>query len=124
MAKKDFSKLNTGRVYDAIAEATAEPEEQQAQEAQPELKKGRLETVQYTEEQKKEFLQAGKTQGRPGLKSTRINMAFYPEQYDYIKTMATVRGQTLTDFVNHIVKLSMEENAALYEQAKAFRKAF
>ena len=28
-SKKDFSKLNTGRVYEAIAEATAEPEAQE-----------------------------------------------------------------------------------------------
>lgn len=126
-SKKDFSTLNTGRVYEAIAEATAEPEEQHAQEEQAEQEEqltGRLASVHYTEAQKQKFLETGKTQGRPGVKATRINMAFYPEQYDYIKTMAQVRGQTITELVNHILKQNMEENRAIYEQAKAFKKAF
>lgn len=121
--KKDFSKLNTGRVYNAIAEATAEPDEQKvynAQEVQQESNEGQ----RYTEEERQEYLRSGKTQGRSGCKAPRINIAFYPEQYDYIKTMAAARGQSMTDFVNHVLSLSMKENAAIYEQAKEFLKAF
>lgn len=120
-AKKDFSKLNTGRVYEAIAEATAEPEAQEVQPAQEEPQAARK---AYTEAERQAYLQAGKTQGRPGIKAARINLAFYPDQYEYIKTMAAVRGQSITEFVNHIIGQSMEENAALYAQAKAFLKAF
>lgn len=120
-AKKDYSKLNTGRVYEAIAEATAEPEAQEAQPAQEEQQAGRK---VYTEAERQEYLQAGKTQGRPGIKAARINLAFYPDQYEYIKTMAAVRGQSITEFVNHIIGQNMEENAALYAQARAFKKAF
>ncbi len=119
-SKKDFSTLNTGRVYNAIAEATAEPEAQEVQQAQeqPEAR------VRYTEAQKAEYLNTGKTRGRPGIKMARINMAFTTDNYEYIKTMSTVRGQTITDFVNHIIKQSREDNAEVYEQAKAFKKAF
>ena len=122
-AKKDFSKLNTGRVYDAIAEATAEPEAQEVQPAEEE-QQAQPARKAYTEAERQAYLQAGKTQGRPGIKAARINLAFYPDQYEYIKTMAAVRGQSITEFVNHIIGQSMEENAALYAQAKAFLKAF
>ena len=120
-AKKDYSKLNTGRVYEAIAEATAEPEAQEVQPAQEEPQAARK---VYTEAERQAYLQTGKTQGRPGIKAARINLAFYPDQYEYIKTMAAVRGQSITEFVNHIIGQNMEENAALYAQARAFKKAF
>ena len=122
-AKKDFSKLNTGRVYDAIAEATAEPEAQEVQPAQdaPQQQAGRR---GYTEAEKLAYKQAGKTQGRPGLKLERINLAFYPDNYEYVKVMSSVRGESMTEFVNHIIAQSMEENATLFAQAKAFKKAF
>ena len=51
-------------------------------------------------------------------------MAFTPEVHEYIKTMARVRGESVTDFTNHVFKQSMEENAALYEKAKAFQESF
>ena len=123
-AKKDYSKLNTGRVYEAIAEATAEPEAQEVQPAQEPQPTAQPARKQYTEAEKEAYLQAGKTQGRPGLRLARINLAFYPDQYEYFKTMAAVRGQSITEFVNHIIAQSMTENAALYAQARAFKKAF
>ena len=123
-SKKDFSKLNTGRVYEAIAEATAEPEAQeelQAQETQQAKGKARK---TYTEAEKEAYKRAGRTMGRPGCKLARINLAFYPDQYEYVKTMSAVRGQSITEFVNHIIEQNMQENATLYAQAKAFKKAF
>lgn len=115
-SKKDFSQVNTGRVYNAITEATAEPA-QQAQEVQNTRKT-------YTAQQAQEMRQAGTTQGRKGCKAIRINMAFTPDVHEYIKTMARVRGESVTDFTNYVFRQSMEENAALYEQAKAFQKTF
>lgn len=125
MAKKDFSTANTGRVYNAIAEATAEPAEdaQQAQQEQQtqETPKGRK---TYTAEQAQEMREAGTTQGRKGCKAIRINMAFTPDVHEYIKVMARVRGESVTDFTNYVFRQSMEQNAALYEQAKTFKKSF
>jgi len=134
---KDFSKLNTGRVYNAIEEATAEPETQEVytqqetqQPARNETKHERAQRVRqrsqalYTEEERQGYLMDGKTQGRPGIKAARINLAFYPEQYEYVKVMAQVRGENITEFVNHIIEQSMIDNAAIYAQAKAFKKAF
>jgi len=112
--KKDFSTVNTGRVYDAIAEATAEPEQEQQQAE----RKPRRE---YTDAEKAAYMQAGATKGRKGCKMVRINMAFTPEVHAYIKTMARVRGESITDFTNYIFTRSMEDNAEIYEKAKAFR---
>ena len=116
-SKKDFTTANTGRVYSSIAEATAEPAqlEEQTQE------QGRK---TYTAEQAQEMRQAGTTQGRKGCKAIRINMAFSPEIHEYIKVMARVRGESVTDFTNYVFRQSMEENAELYERAKAFQESF
>lgn len=116
MAKKDFTTANTGRVYTAIEEATAEPEHeaQQAQEEQP---------MQEAQKAQKANKPQG-TQGKKGYKAIRINMAFSPEVYEYIKTMARVRGENVTEFTNFIFAQSMEKNADLYEQAKKFINSF
>ena len=108
MAKKDFTAANTGRVYSAITEATADPAGRKV----------------YTEEEAQAMREAGTTQGRKGCKAIRINMAFTPEIHEYIRTMARVRGESVTDFTNYVFKQSMEDNTALYEQAKAFQKSF
>lgn len=115
-SKKDFTQVNTGRVYSAITEATAEPEQQPKEAQAP--------RTAYTADKVEEMRQAGTTQGRKGCKAVRINMAFTPEVHEYIKTMARVRGESVTDFTNYVFRQSMEDNAALYEKAKAFQDSF
>ena len=114
MAKKDFSAVKTGSVYDAIAEATAEP----APQAIPPRKR----SIPPTEEEIRLAREQGRTRGRKGVKMLRINMAFTPEVHDYIKTMARISGLNVTQFTELVFRKSMEDNAALYEQAKAFRE--
>ena len=121
--KKDFSSVNTGRVYNTIAEATAAPDPQEEQQAQ-EVQKTRKARKTYTEQEQQEFMAAGITKGRKGCKAIRINMAFTPDVHDYIKTMARVRGESITDFTNYIFTRSMEENREIYERAKAFKESF
>ena len=106
--KKDFSKANTGRVYDAIAEATAERKPRKV----------------YNEQEAQEMREAGTTQGRGGCKAARINMAFLPPVYEYLRVMSRVQGMTITDFTNRILLKSLEDNAELYAQAKEFLKSF
>ena len=114
-SKKDFSSANTGRVYGTIAEATAETQEA------PQTRKERK---TYTEQEQQEFRAAGATKGRKGCKAIRINMAFSPEVHEYIKTMARVRGESITDFTNYIFTRSMEDNAEVYKRAKEFKESF
>lgn len=60
------------------------------------------------------------TQGRKGVKADRLNMAFTPQNYDYVKVMAALKGQTMTKFVNELIAQSLESNKALYDQAREF----
>lgn len=95
MAKKDFSAASTGRVYQQISDATAEPETQEAQ--------------RYTDAEAQEAKLQMKTQGKKGLKAARINMAFAPDTYDYIRIMAQAKGISITEFVNQLIRQHMEE---------------
>lgn len=118
MPKKDFSKVNTRSVYtveDAIQETTAAPAPAELPRRSRSTEPGEAE-IQAARAQ-------GKTRGRKGVKMLRINMAFSPEVYDYIKTMSQYSGMTITDFTELVFQKSLEKNAALYEQAKGFRQS-
>lgn len=118
MAKKDFSKIAADPVYSTIAAATAEePETQEAP------KKQRKERRIPTEEEALQAMNALQTTGRKGVKLPRINLAFTPEVYEYIKIMAQVRGENLTQFVNHVLKKSIEDNREIYDKAIEFRNS-
>jgi len=143
-AKKDFSDVNTDRLYSTIAAATAEPEEQEVpaagedpgeQEAAAAAGDTAEHEVQeehparspykprreYTAQEKQEFLQMMKSSGRKGVKLPRINMAFAPEVYEYIQTMARVSGISMTDFVNLAMKEHIRNHEDLYNRAREFR---
>lgn len=77
----------------------------------------------YTEEEAKAFMNDLKTTGRKGVKITRINMAFTPDNYDFIKTMSKVSGLTITEFVNRIMQQYMKEHMEQYEKAIEFRNS-
>lgn len=102
-SKKDFAGMNTGRVYGAIEQATS--------------RKGQQGTAspQEAKERKSQL----KTQGRKGCKAIRINMAFTPENHEYIKVVAKVTGKTMTEFTNIVIERYREEHPDLYEKAKA-----
>lgn len=114
--KKDFSELNCARLQDKIEDATAElapvPIPKRSRSTPP-----TVEEVQTCRER-------GTTQGRKGIRATRINMAFQPDVHEYIRTMARVRGETVTQFTNYVFRQSLINNADLYDQAKQFLKNF
>jgi len=141
MAKKDFSGANTGRVYGTIAEATAAPAEPAAQPAQevqeapateqaqePRIVMGRYgiphvykEQTAADEAEQQQRAAEMRTQGRKGCAAARINMAFSAENYEFIKIMAGVTGQSLTQFCNLVFDRYREEHPELYERAKAIK---
>ena len=102
-SKKDFGGMNTGRVYDAIEQATSS--------------KGQQGTASPQEQG--ERAEALRTQGRKGCKAIRINMAFTPENHQYIAIMARITGQSMTVFTNAVIEKYRNEHPDLYEQAKA-----
>lgn len=62
------------------------------------------------------------TQGRNGMKLDRINMAFSKENFDYIRVMAGIRGETMTQFVNDCLDADREKNGKVYRMAKELAK--
>lgn len=116
MAKKDFSKVNTAPIYDAITEATAE------QEPMPEKIKYKDRRT-YTAEEAREAAEHLRTNGMKGVKLPRINLAFTPSNYEFIQTLARVRGETMTDFVNYLIAEAREKYKDVFEKAIAFRDA-
>jgi uncharacterized protein (DUF1778 family) len=103
-SKKDFAGMNTGRVYGAIEQATS--------------KKGQQGTASPQEAaERREALQ---TQGRKGCKAIRINMAFTPDNHEFIKVMAKASGKTMTEFTNLVVAAYRREHPEIMAQAQAF----
>ena len=75
-----------------------------------------------TIEERLERLESMRTQGIQGLKAGRINMAFTPTNLDYIRTMAGIKGQTMTQFVNAVLDADREKNGKVYRMAKELSK--
>lgn len=47
-------------------------------------------------------------------KQQRINMAFTPENLDYMRTMAGLKGISITRFVNDLIEKDREKNSTAY----------
>ena len=103
-SKKEFTAINTGSLYGNIEQATA-PKGQQGT-ASPEEQKARADAMA--------------TQGRKGCRAIRINMAFSPDNHEFIKILAKATGRTMTDFTNLIIAAYRNEHPELMEQAKGF----
>ena len=106
MAKKDFSAMNTGRAETAESSAVMRK-----------LEQGASNKGQQGEATQQEAAERA-AQGRKGCKAIRINMAFTPENHEFIKTMARISGKTMTEFANLCIQKYREEHPDLYEQAK------
>lgn len=101
--KKDFAGVNTGRAYAAIEQATS--------------RKGQQGTASPQEQQ--ERAAELRTQGRKGCKALRINMAFTPDNHQFIKTMSKIYGKSMTEYANMVIEKYRQEHPEIFEQAKA-----
>ena len=114
--KKNFDELknaNQAAVLNAAVKATKRTGSQTpATEEEAEVRKALMQT-----------------RGRKGVHLPRINMAFTPENHEYIKTMALITGQTMTEFLNDIIteyRVQYDENygeiAKMREKVNAMKK--
>lgn len=101
---KDFSGMNTGKIYDSIEQATSNRGQQGSANAQ----------------ERKERAEELRTQGRRGCRAVRINMAFTPGNHEFIKVMARASGRTMTEFTNLVIAAYRKEHPEIMEQANAF----
>lgn len=61
-----------------------------------------------------------RTQGRKGCKAIRINMAFTPDNHEFIKTMAKATGRSMTEFANDVITAYRKEHPEFMEKANSF----
>lgn len=106
---KDFTQISA--VNKTIAEATQEVQEK------------RKARKTYTEPEKADFLQEMKTAGRKGVHLPRINVAFSPQVYDYIRTMSKASGLSYTQFINIVLNEHKEAHEAIYQKAIEIRNS-
>lgn len=75
--------------------------------------------LMQTEQEAQVEYDARNTQGKRGMKSDRMNMAFSHENFEYMRTMAGLHKMTMTKFVNKLIEEDRQRNADLYEKAKS-----
>ena len=117
MAKKKNFDANVSQVEDVVKDtintATADPA--------PKPIARRSRDTEYTSDEIQLAREQGKTQGRKGVKAVRINMLFAPDVHEYITTYSQACGMSMTEFVNNVLRKSLETNRETYERAKDFR---
>ena len=62
------------------------------------------------------------TQGRKGQKLPRINMAFSPENLEYLQIISRVEGISITEYINILIKTDSSSRADEIKQAKSVLK--
>ena len=86
------------------------------------MAKNRKMQTPASREEAKERMALMQTRGRKGVHLPRINMGFTPENHDFIKTMALITGQTMTEFLNDIIKQYREEYGQVYAEIVKMRE--
>lgn len=105
MAKsKDFSTVGTNKLYSTIEQSTG--------------KRGQQSTA--TPEEAAIRAAELRTQGRKGCKAVRINMAFTPDNHEFIKIMARASGKSMTEFANDVIAAYKKEHPEIIEKANEF----
>ena len=74
-----------------------------------------------TQEEIQQRQSSGRTQGRKGCGQHRINLAFTPENYDFIQIVSVVSGQTMTQFINQIIDKYRREHSDVYDRTKEIK---
>jgi len=116
MAKKqDFASINTGR---QTAPATGNAGKVTSAVAQATSEKGQQGTA--SPQEAAERAAKLRTQGRKGCKAVRINMAFTPDNHQFIAVMAKATGHTMTEFTNIVIEAYRNEHPEFMEQANSF----
>lgn len=52
----------------------------------------------------------------------RLNLALTEENFEYVKTMAGVKGQTATQYINELIEANRQQNEELYRQVKELQE--
>ena len=58
-----------------------------------------------------------RTQGRKGCKAPRINVAFTPSNYRFVKIMSRATGNSMCEFINLVLKAYQDDHPELIQHA-------
>ena len=115
MAKKDFSGANTGRVYDAIAAATAELDDYTEQRL-AEIEGEPLDD--YTDQRIQEVMEAAaeekETKEKPKKKAnkdTRVTFLLRKKEWEGLRILARLKGTTPNTLINDYIEKLLDDNA-------------
>ena len=78
-----------------------------------------MQFITQPEQEAQDEQKAQLTQGRKGQKLQRINMAFQPDNLDYLQTISRIEGVSMTDYVNRLLQRDRITRADIVERAKA-----
>jgi hypothetical protein len=62
------------------------------------------------------------TQGKKGQKLPRINMAFSPDNLEYLQIISRIEGKSITEYVNKLIRIDSSSRAEEVSQAKSVLK--
>ncbi len=98
---------------------------EQAQQTSPYFEAVEASITQDTQEAQPalDVYDARNTQGKAGLKAERINMAFSPANYEFIKVMSSFETMSLTKYVNHLVEEERKRSADKYQKIKDLKES-
>lgn len=64
-----------------------------------------------------EAQEALQTQGRAGMKASRINMAFRPSNLEYLRKIAGIEGVSITAYVNRLIDADRQARQEALDRA-------
>lgn len=70
-----------------------------------------------TADEQHERAEEMRTQGRKGCKAPRINVAFTPSNYRFVKIMSRATGNSMCEFINLVLKAYQDDHPELLQPA-------
>lgn len=116
MAKNDLQ-IATGRTRKSVTEKSA------VGSAAKKAANGRGQQARASEAEQEQRRNEGRTQGRKGCKIGRLNMAFTPENLEYLDKMKEATGWNKTKLVNSMLDIYREEYKDILPRLQELERA-
>lgn len=78
--------------------------------------------AQFAVDDWNDYVNSIKDQFKKENRDSRTSISFTDDVYEFVKTMARFKGETMSDFVNNVLEKEMSENG-IYKQLQEIKKA-
>jgi thiaminase len=122
MAKKNFKNINPAMAF--ISDTQNAQDTQIVQNGINEQNTQNTQNIQDTQQAQSAYSAYSThiTQGKKGQKLPRINMAFSPENLEYLQIISRIEGKSITEYVNTLIRTDRASRADEVAQAKSVLK--